>query len=68
MVAPTGFESNLQAAQDNFFMASAKAGGLQATQAEVRAQVLREYAGLYHVLTEHAGVKVSGPWSPVANY
>lgn len=58
MVAPTGFESNMQAAEDNFFMAGAKEGGLDATQPSIRRKVLEEYQGLYKVLSEDAGLKV----------
>jgi len=54
MVAPTAFTFNQQAAQDNYFMTSIdeSSGGL------VTQQVCREFAGLYHQLTEVAGVKV----------
>ncbi|GIL62308.1 hypothetical protein Vafri_16587 [Volvox africanus] len=56
MVAPTAFGFNEQAAQDNSFMhAAAKPGeGNDLTR-----QVLREFAGLHHVLTQVAGVKVN---------
>jgi len=59
MVAPTGFESNMQAAEDNFFMAGAKEGGLDATQPSIRRKVLEEYQGLYKVLSEDAGLKIN---------
>ncbi|GFR43262.1 hypothetical protein Agub_g4323 [Astrephomene gubernaculifera] len=57
MVAPTAFGFNEQAAQDNSFMHAASKpgeGGGQLTR-----QVLREFAGLHHQLTQVAGVKVN---------
>ncbi|KXZ48175.1 hypothetical protein GPECTOR_30g271 [Gonium pectorale] len=57
MVAPTAFGFNEQAAQDNSFMhAAAKPG--EGGNALTR-QVLREFAGLHHALTQVAGVKVN---------
>eukprot|EP00240_Pyramimonas_obovata_P001137 CAMPEP_0118934650 /NCGR_PEP_ID=MMETSP1169-20130426/13941_1 /TAXON_ID=36882 /ORGANISM="Pyramimonas obovata, Strain CCMP722" /LENGTH=486 /DNA_ID=CAMNT_0006877575 /DNA_START=45 /DNA_END=1505 /DNA_ORIENTATION=- len=58
MMAPTGFQSNLQAAQDNYFMAGAKGERFTSNEA-VRNKVLEEYHGLYHVLTQEAGLKVN---------
>ncbi len=55
MVAPTAFGFNEQAAQDNSFMhAAAKPGEGN----ELTRQVLREFAGLHHALSQVAGVKV----------
>eukprot|EP00976_Prorocentrum_cordatum_P100866 1192398-Prorocentrum_minimum.AAC.12 len=56
-MAPTGFQSNLQAAQDNYFMAGAKGERFTSNEA-VRNKVLEEYSGLYHVLAQDAGIKV----------
>jgi hypothetical protein len=53
MVAPTAFESNAQAAQDNAFMLTSEA----AARDSVRAAVLAEHAALYAALTR-AGVRV----------
>eukprot|EP00242_Pyramimonas_sp_CCMP2087_P001000 CAMPEP_0198232004 /NCGR_PEP_ID=MMETSP1445-20131203/115499_1 /TAXON_ID=36898 /ORGANISM="Pyramimonas sp., Strain CCMP2087" /LENGTH=494 /DNA_ID=CAMNT_0043912651 /DNA_START=119 /DNA_END=1603 /DNA_ORIENTATION=+ len=58
MMAPTAFQSNMQAAQDNYFMAGAK-GQTFSTNEAVRSKVLEEYRGLYHVLTQEAGLKVN---------
>jgi hypothetical protein len=57
MMAPTAFQSNMQAAQDNYFMAGAKGQTFSSNEA-VRSKVLEEYRGLYHVLTQEAGLKV----------
>eukprot|EP00873_Tetraselmis_striata_P017038 jgi/Tetstr1/437302/TSEL_002786.t1 len=54
MVAPTAFTFNQQAAQDNYFMHSFD----ENSASQVTQQVCREFAGLYHQLTEVAGVKV----------
>mmetsp|Transcript_6 Transcript_6/g.8 ORF Transcript_6/g.8 Transcript_6/m.8 type:complete len:487 (-) Transcript_6:423-1883(-) len=56
MVAPTAFGFNEQAAQDNSFMHKASKPG---EGSELTRQVLKEYAGLHHQLTEVAGVKVT---------
>ena len=65
MVAPTAFGFNAAAAEDNAFMHS-DAGGADARQGStLTRQVLREYAGLYHQLTEVAGVKVSNGHSAI---
>ena len=56
MVAPTAFVFNQQAAEDNAFM-NTETGAL--IEGSVTRQVLKEFAGLYHVLTEVAGVKVN---------
>lgn len=56
MVAPTAFVFNQQAAQDNSFMNTETGGTVTGT---VTRQVLHEFADLYHVLTEVAGVKVN---------
>ena len=56
MVAPTAFVFNQEAAQDNSFMNSATG---QRMDEPVTRTVLREFAGLYDVLTEIAGVKVN---------
>mmetsp|Transcript_25245 Transcript_25245/g.54866 ORF Transcript_25245/g.54866 Transcript_25245/m.54866 type:complete len:494 (-) Transcript_25245:950-2431(-) len=55
MVAPTAFGFNEQAAQDNSFMHAAQKPG---EGNSLTRQVLAEYAGLYHQLTEVQGVKV----------
>mmetsp|Transcript_1413 Transcript_1413/g.4899 ORF Transcript_1413/g.4899 Transcript_1413/m.4899 type:complete len:565 (+) Transcript_1413:75-1769(+) len=57
MVVPAAFESNTDAAQDNYFMAAAK-GGLDIAQSTVRHKVLQEYGGLLHELRDVAGVQV----------
>lgn len=54
MVAPTAFTFNQQAAQDNYFMHSFDDNAAS----QVAQQVCREFAGLYHQLTEVNGVKV----------
>jgi len=56
MVAPTAFGFNEQAAQDNSFMHAASKPG---EGSALTRQVLKEYAGLHHQLTEVAGVKVT---------
>ncbi|KAK9815839.1 hypothetical protein WJX72_010576 [[Myrmecia] bisecta] len=58
MVAPTAFGFNDQAAQDNRFMHSA-AGASGQPGGSTRQRVLREFAGLYHELTQVAGVRVN---------
>ncbi|KAG2502170.1 hypothetical protein HYH03_000657 [Edaphochlamys debaryana] len=57
MVAPTAFGFNEQAAQDNSFMHAAAKPGEGGN--ELTRQVLREFAGLHHALTQVAGVKVN---------
>lgn len=65
MVAPTAFVFNDQAAQDNTFMNMAvnsfdpPAGATDPQPLSVTRQVLKEFAGLHHELTEVAGVKVN---------
>lgn len=56
MVAPTAFVFNQEAAQDNSFMNTTTGESLSEG---VTRQVLREFASLYDVLTEVAGVKVN---------
>jgi hypothetical protein len=56
MVAPTAFVFNAQAAQDNSFMNTATG---EALGEPVTRRVLKEFAGLYEVLAERAGVKVN---------
>lgn len=56
MVAPTAFVFNEQAAQDNSFMNTTDGSSISN---KVTQQVLNEFASLYDVLTEHAGVKVN---------
>lgn len=56
MVAPTAFVYNQQAAQDNSFM-NTETG--EQIDGRVTQRVLHEFAGLYDVLTEVAGVKVN---------
>lgn len=56
MVAPTAFGFNEQAAQDNSFMRAAEAAGSGSALAQ---EVLKEYAGLYHMLADVYGVKVN---------
>lgn len=56
MVAPTAFGFNEQAAQDNSFMHAAARPG---EGSSLTCQVLKEFAGLHHQLTEVAGVKVN---------
>eukprot|EP00898_Chlorokybus_atmophyticus_P001324 jgi/Chlat1/2192/Chrsp17S02756 len=55
MVAPTAFQSNEQAAQDNYYMDTS----VGFSRIELRRRVLAEYAQLHHVLTEDAGVQVN---------
>lgn len=57
MVAPTAFTFNEQAALDNHFMNRVGEKGAN-IGASVREKVLREFADLYRVLTEDAGVRV----------
>mmetsp|Transcript_23003 Transcript_23003/g.31958 ORF Transcript_23003/g.31958 Transcript_23003/m.31958 type:complete len:488 (+) Transcript_23003:59-1522(+) len=61
MVAPTGFQSNLQAAEDNHFMADAAGGQGKVVPPEgaLRRKVLEEYMGLYKVLVDQAGLQVN---------
>ena len=54
MVAPTAFRFNTLAAEDNAFMNVEREDATQS----IRSQVLREYAKLYSVLADSAGVTV----------
>ena len=56
MVAPTAFTFNEEAAQDNHFMN--QVGAKTDIGAAVRAQVNKEFGGLYKVLTQDAGIRV----------
>jgi len=56
MVAPTAFVFNQQAAQDNSFKNSTTG---ETISNDVTSRVLQEFACLYDVLTEVAGVKVN---------
>eukprot|EP00803_Ostreobium_quekettii_P000695 evm.model.scf_906EXC.1 EVM.evm.TU.scf_906EXC.1 scf_906EXC:3950-9498(-) len=61
MVAPTAFGFNQQAAEDNTFMA--QDGGQALLNGDnvnvVTETILKEFSGLYNVLTERAGMKVT---------
>jgi hypothetical protein len=63
MVAPTAFGFNEQTAADNTFMHSSGKTGSKSNVAgkteTVTQTVLREFAGLHHVLAEQAGVRVN---------
>lgn len=52
MVAPTAFEFNDQTAQDNSFMHSSAGGQVASADSKIARRVLREFAGLYHELSE----------------
>eukprot|EP00002_Diphylleia_rotans_P014334 TRINITY_DN278_c0_g3_i3.p1 TRINITY_DN278_c0_g3~~TRINITY_DN278_c0_g3_i3.p1 ORF type:complete len:532 (+),score=113.82 TRINITY_DN278_c0_g3_i3:49-1644(+) len=60
MVAPTAFEPNIQAQQDNYFMAKAGDGNtpMELTKENISRRALQEFACLHSAVTERAGVHV----------
>ena len=61
MVAPTAFGFNEEAAQDNSFMHDGVPGEDDSSAGQVRAKVLREFAGLHRELSEASPCIAHGP-------